>query len=167
MADRYLLPFPWTSSPHRRGYPSASHRPVAFLPLLWCISPLPFLFARPAPGASSPRVAPHSRSPALPLVVVPSHLPRSLPHFGPASLFRRPFRGGGGGGSFVPTGLPNIFSAEGAGNFFSHNNSPHSVDPPPPCEQGSQCKGKLKSNTFVAKSVSTIKQHQFMTVHFH
>ena len=41
--------------------------------------------------------------------------------------------------NLVPTGLPNIFGAKGAGNFCLHNKNPWLVDPPP-CRQRSQCK---------------------------
>ena len=34
LADRHLLPFPWTLSFHRRWCPPASHHPASFLSLL-------------------------------------------------------------------------------------------------------------------------------------
>ena len=39
--------------------------------------------------------------------------------------------GGGGLHSSLPTGLPNMFRAKGAGKFFLHTKSPYLVDPPP------------------------------------
>ena len=44
LADRHLLPFPWTLSLHRRWCPSASHHPVTFLFLPALTFPLPSPF---------------------------------------------------------------------------------------------------------------------------
>ena len=47
LADRQLLPFPWTLSVHRRWCPSASHPPVSFL-FLFALS-FPLYFPWPFP----------------------------------------------------------------------------------------------------------------------
>ena len=44
LANRHLLPFPWTLSLHRRWCPSASHHPVTFLFLPALTFHLPFPF---------------------------------------------------------------------------------------------------------------------------
>ena len=44
LADRHLLPFPWTLSLHRRWCPSASHHHLTFLFLPALTFPLPFPF---------------------------------------------------------------------------------------------------------------------------
>ena len=44
LADHHSLPFPWTLSLYRRWYPSATHRPVSFLPPLGLSFPLYFPF---------------------------------------------------------------------------------------------------------------------------
>ena len=58
LADHHSLPFPWTLSLYRRWYPSATHRPVSFLPPLAYLSLSTSLFfplvgcANGAPGLS-------------------------------------------------------------------------------------------------------------------
>ena len=64
LADRHLLPFPWTPSLHRRWCPSASHRPVTFLFLPALTFPLPFPFL--SLGLSLHRLVPIGLSPLLP-----------------------------------------------------------------------------------------------------
>ena len=84
LADRHLLPFPWTLSLSRRWCPSTSHHPVTFLfvPALTFPLYLPFLFL----GLSLHRPC------------CPSASHHSFPFHSLGRLCQRSQRGGRGGG---------------------------------------------------------------------
>ena len=59
-------------------------------------------------------------------------------------LERRGRSGGGGGLTLLPANRTKHIWRQRRGKFLLHNTSPHLVDPPP-CQQRSQCKGRLKA----------------------
>ena len=94
LADRHLLPFPWTLCLHRRRCPSVSHPPVTFLSLLGLSLPL---------YTPLPWVGCANRAPALSLV----HCSVLGPHRGgqlPSPLARCVQERGGGSYLGAPLG---------------------------------------------------------------
>ena len=81
LADRHLLPLPWTLSLHRRWCPSASHHSLTFLFLLALTFPLPSPFPSlglPLRRPWCPSASPHS-FPSLSLGRLCQRSPRTCP----------------------------------------------------------------------------------------